>query len=152
MRIGLYAGNLHRQAPFRALRELGFTTVFGSSSSGKAGAIASNEGLEYFCVDWTFKLPRRSNRRMVLRDCSGEERRWAGGSSGCPSSPQLVKTASLKGRLGAFVFSPSLASFVGQDYETLGECLDLVSPMMYTSGGGAACLRNARIAAYLYSP
>jgi hypothetical protein len=55
---------------------------------------------------------------------------------------KVMQATSLKSRLGPFLFSPSLASFVGQDYEALGEYLDLVSPMMYASGAGAACLNT----------
>ena len=43
--------------------------------------------------------------------------------------------------LGAFLFAPSLAPLVGQDYSQLVSLLDQVSPMLYrTLGPGDACL------------
>jgi len=254
MGIGLYVGRLHNhQAVFKTLPKLGVTMVFGSPNL-RAASLASKEGLEYFCVDWVFGLPPSRAEGMLIRDCSGSERVWGHGSSGCPSNPSLTAIAARRiartlrsGRfrglmldgirypsfteelavfltcfcpncvrdaadhginlrhirhsiplmleelrnqtdpenllnkfidnpdlldllrlrelviakvlkdlrkaigefaprslLGAFLFPPSLARFVGQDYAALGEQLDLVSPMIYTSGEGAACL-NAEI-------
>ena len=46
-------------------------------------------------------------------------------------------------QLGAYVFFPSLAPFVGQLYASLSPLLDVVSPMLYrTLTGGDACLTD----------
>jgi len=42
--------------------------------------------------------------------------------------------------LGAYVFTPSLAPLVGQDYRLLEANLDVVAPMVYRLGDGPACL------------
>ena len=44
-------------------------------------------------------------------------------------------------QLGAYLFAPTLAPWVGQDYPALAPLLDVVSPMLYrTLGPGDACL------------
>lgn len=43
-------------------------------------------------------------------------------------------------QLGAYLFTPSLAPLVGQDYAALSDHLRLVSPMIYRFGDGPACL------------
>ena len=46
-------------------------------------------------------------------------------------------------QLGAYLFFPSLAPFVGQSYAALSPLLDVVSPMLYrTFTGGDACLTD----------
>ncbi|HEX2517624.1 MAG TPA: hypothetical protein VH257_23170 [Chloroflexota bacterium] len=45
-------------------------------------------------------------------------------------------------QLGAYLFPPSLASLVGQDYATLAPSLDVVSPMLYRTIEGDACLAS----------
>lgn len=45
-------------------------------------------------------------------------------------------------RLGAYVFTPSLAPLVGQDYARLGTSLDVLAPMIYRLGQGPACLAS----------
>ncbi len=44
--------------------------------------------------------------------------------------------------LGAYLFPPSLAPLVGQDYAALAPHLDLVSPMLYRTIEGDACLAS----------
>jgi len=252
MEIGTYVSEIQGPTELRRLREVGVSTLFGRASK-KLASIASREGIRYYCVDWVFKLPSSGSTRKVLRDYLGNDRRWAGGTSGCPANRRLVEVAarrmirtlassefdglmldgirfpsfveglstfltcfcsnclreadrcgidlesirrsipsilkhltretnalslvqnfltaidslrkvrssiittvvetfrdrvdaSCPGKeLGAFIFSPSIARSVGQDYEQLGGLLDLVSPMLYTSGTGAACI-NAEIA------
>ncbi|MEM2930606.1 MAG: hypothetical protein QW797_07100 [Thermoproteota archaeon] len=51
-----------------------------------------------------------------------------------------VKTYSRKAGLGAYVFTPSLAFLVGQNYRELWRYLDFVKPMVYRKGRGVACL------------
>lgn len=43
-------------------------------------------------------------------------------------------------QLGAYLFTPSLAPLVGQAYEALAPLLDVVSPMIYRTLEGDACL------------
>ncbi|HEV2123406.1 MAG TPA: hypothetical protein VGW38_11610 [Chloroflexota bacterium] len=43
-------------------------------------------------------------------------------------------------QLGAYLFTPSLAPLVGQAYEALAPLLDVVSPMVYRTLEGDACL------------
>ena len=59
-----------------------------------------------------------------------------------------IKSYSEKVGLGAYVFTPSLAFLVGQNYEELWRYLDYVKPMIYRIGRGVACLNFelARIA------
>ena len=45
-------------------------------------------------------------------------------------------------QLGAYLFPPSLASLVGQDYAALAPSLDVVSPMLYRTLEGDACLAS----------
>ena len=45
-------------------------------------------------------------------------------------------------RLGAYLFAPSLAPLVGQDYGALAPLLDEVSPMLYRTIEGDACLTS----------
>ncbi len=52
----------------------------------------------------------------------------------------VVKTYSRKACLGAYVFTPSLAFLVGQNYQELWRYLDFVKPMVYRRGRGVACL------------
>lgn len=50
-------------------------------------------------------------------------------------------------QLGAYLFAPSLAPLVGQDYAALAPLLDVVSPMLYrTLGPGDACLTSEHAA------
>lgn len=53
--------------------------------------------------------------------------------------------------LGAYLFSPSLAPLVGQDYPRLAPYLDVVSPMIYRQGDGDAVLASelASVATFL---
>ena len=50
----------------------------------------------------------------------------------------LVKSYNIK--LGAYVFTPSLAFLVGQNYNELWKYLDVIKPMIYRIGNGVACL------------
>jgi hypothetical protein len=60
----------------------------------------------------------------------------------------LIKSYSRKASLGAYVFTPSLAFLVGQNYREFWRYLDFVKPMVYRKGRGVACLNFelARIA------
>ncbi|MEM2050412.1 MAG: hypothetical protein QXZ11_04750, partial [Thermoproteota archaeon] len=51
-----------------------------------------------------------------------------------------IKSYSGKTRLGAYVFTPSLAFLVGQNYRKFWRHLDFVKPMVYRRGRGVACL------------
>jgi hypothetical protein len=52
-----------------------------------------------------------------------------------------INVSGIEFALGAYLFAPSLSSYVGQDYRTLAPLLDVVSPMLYrTLGPGDACL------------
>jgi hypothetical protein len=52
----------------------------------------------------------------------------------------VLRAAAPEMQLGAYVFTPSLAPLVGQDYAALEAHLDLVAPMIYRLGDGPACL------------
>lgn len=52
----------------------------------------------------------------------------------------MVKSYNRKASLGAYLFTPSLAFLVGQNYRELWRHLDLVKPMVYRKGRGVACL------------
>ncbi|MCD6563519.1 MAG: hypothetical protein J7K23_06335 [Thermoproteales archaeon] len=43
-------------------------------------------------------------------------------------------------RLGAYIFTPSLAVLVGQNYSEIWKYLDFIKPMVYRIGKGVACL------------
>jgi len=51
-----------------------------------------------------------------------------------------IKPYGRKTGLGAYVFTPSLAFLVGQNYLELWRYLDFVKPMVYRRGRGVACL------------
>lgn len=51
-----------------------------------------------------------------------------------------IKSYGRKTGLGAYVFTPSLAFLVGQNYRELWRYLDFVKPMVYRKGHGVACL------------
>ncbi len=52
----------------------------------------------------------------------------------------VLRAVAPESRLGAYVFTPSLAPLVGQDYGRLEATLDVISPMIYRLGDGPACL------------
>ncbi|MBO3808033.1 MAG: hypothetical protein FGF50_00290 [Candidatus Brockarchaeota archaeon] len=52
----------------------------------------------------------------------------------------MIKSYSRKTGLGAYVFTPSLAFLVGQNYRKFWRYLDFVKPMVYRKGRGVACL------------
>ncbi|MGQ9596485.1 MAG: hypothetical protein ACUVQY_03805 [Thermoproteota archaeon] len=52
----------------------------------------------------------------------------------------VIKSCSKRVSLGAYVFTPSLAILVGQNYRELWRYLDFVKPMIYRTGRGVACL------------
>ncbi|MHB0877019.1 MAG: hypothetical protein ACYC5O_13350 [Anaerolineae bacterium] len=55
-------------------------------------------------------------------------------------------------KLGAYLFTPSLAPLVGQDYARLEPLLDVVSPMIYRFGDGPACLPAEVLALSRFCP
>ena len=65
---------------------------------------------------------------------------------------KAVKSVNPNCKLGAYLFTPSLAYLVGQDYRRLVNLLDYVEPMIYRAGNGVACLNYevARMAADIY--
>ena len=52
----------------------------------------------------------------------------------------VLKAHAPEKQLAAYLFPPSLAPLVGQDYRGLARHLDLISPMIYRLGDGPACL------------
>jgi hypothetical protein len=52
----------------------------------------------------------------------------------------IIRSYNKKAGLGAYVFTPSLAFLVGQNYQELWRYLDFVKPMVYRKGRGVACL------------
>jgi len=65
----------------------------------------------------------------------------------CYSITEMVKKVKLhlkdvnpEAKLGAAVFTPTLAPLVGQDYAGLASYLDFIQPMIYHKGDGIACI------------
>jgi len=65
----------------------------------------------------------------------------------CHSIAEMVKRVKLllrdvnpHAKLGAAVFTPTLAPLVGQDYASLASYLDFIQPMIYHKGDGIACI------------
>ncbi|RLE79964.1 MAG: hypothetical protein DRJ52_07405 [Thermoprotei archaeon] len=54
----------------------------------------------------------------------------------------LLKSIDPELELGAYIFTPSLSSLVGQDYRMLSLYLDVLQPMIYRLGKGVACYNH----------